>query len=88
MQAMASSRRLGIEAGVDFKGTRLMEQGDIAADLIAQAALLAQFEKQPRTGGFAEHQAEQAQRVARVRVAARRVPGERKLELVGLALFG
>ncbi len=75
----------GIKAGVDLEGARFIEKRDVTADLIAESALLAEFEKEPGAGGFTEHQAEQAQRVAAFGMAAGGVPGERELELIGLA---
>ena len=75
--------RFRIETGVDFEGPRFVKQGDITADLIAQPAVFPQFEKEPRTGRFPQHRAQQAQGMAHRRVAAGRVPGEGELELIG-----
>ena len=56
--------RFRVEPGADFEGSGLVEEGDVAADLIAKPALLAEFEKQARARGFSQHRAEHSQCVA------------------------
>ncbi len=75
----------GGESGMDLEGTSLMEKGHIAGDLVAESAFFAEFEKESRARGFAQHEAEQAQCVALRGVAAGGVPCESELELIGIS---
>jgi len=78
----------GVDAGEDVEQSGIFEGGEIGADIVAEAVVLAEGSPEPGAGVFAEDDIEEAESGGLGIFPAGGMEGDGELDLIDFAVFG